>query len=59
LKGRAEAENLVGIYAALSGQSVAQVLKTYGGQGFGQSFKPDLADLWSNAWRRSPARCAG
>ena len=45
LKGRAEAENLVGIFAALSEQSVTQVLKTYGGQGFGQSFKPDLADL--------------
>ncbi|MFO1012859.1 MAG: tryptophan--tRNA ligase [Caulobacteraceae bacterium] len=45
LEGRAEAKNLVGIYAALAGTSVAEVLKTYGGQGFGQSFKPDLADL--------------
>jgi len=45
LKGRPEAENLVGIYAALSGQTKAQILATYAGQGFGQSFKPDLANL--------------
>ena len=45
LKGRAEADNLVGIFAALSGRTKAQVLATYAGQGFGQSFKPDLADL--------------
>ncbi len=45
LKGRPEADNLVGIYAALSGETSAQVLKTYGGQGFGQSFKPALAEL--------------
>lgn len=44
LKGRPEAENLVGIYAALSGESVAQVLARFGGQGFG-TFKPALADL--------------
>lgn len=44
LAERAEARNLVGIFAALSGQSVAQVLGQYGGQGFG-SFKPALADL--------------
>jgi len=41
---RPEARNLVGIYAALAGQSVAQVLGEYGGQGFG-GFKPALADL--------------
>ncbi len=45
LKGRPEAENLIGIYAALSGQTRAQILATYAGQGFGQSFKPDLANL--------------
>ncbi|MGA0603330.1 tryptophan--tRNA ligase [Caulobacter sp. KR2-114] len=45
LKGRPEAENLVGIFAALSGQTRAQILATYAGQGFGQSFKPDLANL--------------
>ncbi len=44
LAERAEARNLVGIYAALSGQSAAQVLGQYGGQGFG-SFKPALAEL--------------
>lgn len=44
LAERAEARNLTGIYAALSGQSVAQVLGEYGGQGFG-AFKPALAEL--------------
>ena len=45
LKGRPEADNLVGIYAALAGESKSQVLASFGGQGFGQSFKPALADL--------------
>ncbi|MGN6422160.1 MAG: tryptophan--tRNA ligase [Asticcacaulis sp.] len=44
LVGRPEAKNLVGIYAALSGQSVAQVLAEFGGKGFG-AFKPALADV--------------
>jgi tryptophanyl-tRNA synthetase len=44
LKGRPEAENLVGIYAALSGETRAQVLSRFAGQGFG-AFKPALADL--------------
>lgn len=44
LADRPEARNLVGIYAALSGQSAADVLGQYGGQGFG-AFKPALADL--------------
>jgi len=44
LAERAEARNLVGIYAALSGQSAADVLGQFGGQGFG-SFKPALAEL--------------
>ena len=44
LTGRAEALNLVGIYAALNGQSKADVLAEFGGQGFG-AFKPALADL--------------
>ena len=35
---------LVAIYAALAGQSVADVLGEYAGQGFG-AFKPKLADL--------------
>jgi len=44
LEGRPEAKNLVGIYAALSGVSDAQVLAEFAGQGFG-AFKPRLADL--------------
>ena len=44
LKSRPEADNLVGIYAALSGVSKSDVLKDFGGQGFG-AFKPALADL--------------
>jgi tryptophanyl-tRNA synthetase len=44
LADRPEAKNLVGIYGALAGQSPAEVLAQFGGQGFG-AFKPALADL--------------
>lgn len=44
LEGRAEASNLVGIYAALSGKSDQEVLTEFAGQGFGV-FKPALAEL--------------
>ena len=44
LEGRAEAKNLVGIYAALAGRTDAEVLAEFGGQGFA-TFKPVLADL--------------
>jgi len=44
LEGRAEARNLVNIYAALADQTPAQVLAEFGGKGFG-TFKPALADL--------------
>jgi tryptophanyl-tRNA synthetase len=44
LSSRPEADNLVGIYAALAGQTPGEVLQTFGGVGFGQ-FKPRLADL--------------
>ncbi len=44
LEGRPEARNLVNIYAALSDQTVAQVLAEVGGKQFGD-FKPMLADL--------------
>lgn len=44
LEGRAGADNLVGVYAALADMSKADVLADYGGQGWGQ-FKPALADL--------------
>jgi tryptophanyl-tRNA synthetase len=43
LDGRPEAKNLVGIYGAVTGESVEQVLGRFAGQGFGQ-FKPALAD---------------
>lgn len=44
LEGRAEASNLVAIYAALSDRSVDAVLGEFGGAGWGK-FKPALADL--------------
>ena len=44
LKGRAEADNLVGIYSALAGMDKQAVLDRFAGQGFG-AFKPALADL--------------
>jgi tryptophanyl-tRNA synthetase len=44
LKGRAEADNLVGIFAALSGRSKADVLAEFGGGQF-SAFKTALADL--------------
>lgn len=44
LEGRPEARNLVNIYAALSDQSIDQVLAEVGGKQFGD-FKPMLADL--------------
>jgi tryptophanyl-tRNA synthetase len=43
LDGRPEAKNLVGIYAAVTGASIEQVLEQFAGQGFG-AFKPALAD---------------
>jgi tryptophanyl-tRNA synthetase len=44
LKGRPEAENLVGIYAALKGTTREAVLGDFGGAQF-SAFKPALADL--------------
>ncbi len=44
LKGRPEAENLVGIYAALTDRTKEDVLKEFGGQQF-SVFKPALIDL--------------
>jgi tryptophanyl-tRNA synthetase len=43
LEDRPEARNLVGIYAAVTSESVEQVLQRFAGQGFG-AFKPALAD---------------
>jgi len=44
LEGRAEARNLVGIYATLADTSVDAVLGDFAGQGFG-AFKPALGEL--------------
>ena len=44
LAGRPEADNLVGIYAALSDRDKQDVLAEFGGQGWGV-FKPALAEL--------------
>ncbi|WP_375689282.1 tryptophan--tRNA ligase [Pseudooceanicola sp. LIPI14-2-Ac024] len=44
LEGRAEARNLVNIYAALCDSDIASVLKDVGGRQFSE-FKPMLADL--------------
>jgi tryptophanyl-tRNA synthetase len=44
LKGRPEAENLAGIYAALAGETLDRVLAQYGGGQF-SVFKNALADL--------------
>lgn len=44
LEGRAEAKNLVSIYAAMADENVDQVLARFAGQGFG-AFKPALGEL--------------
>ncbi|HKX80542.1 MAG TPA: tryptophan--tRNA ligase [Novosphingobium sp.] len=44
LDGRAEARNLVGIYATMADTSVDEVLRDFAGQGFG-AFKPALGEL--------------
>ena len=43
LESRPEAKNLIGIYAAVTGETVEAVLGRFAGQGFG-AFKPVLAD---------------
>jgi tryptophanyl-tRNA synthetase len=43
-EGRPEAENLVGIYAALAGKTVEEVLTDFGGQQF-STFKKSLAEV--------------
>lgn len=44
LEERPEASNLVSIFAALSGKSNEDIIKEWGGEGFGK-FKPALAEL--------------
>lgn len=48
LEGRPEAQNLVGIYAAMASMSADAVCAQFAGQGFG-AFKPALADLLVSA----------
>ena len=43
LEGRAEVENLIGIYTAVTGETTNSVMERFGGKGFGV-FKPALAD---------------
>lgn len=44
LEGRPEVNNLIGIFAAMSGRTKADILAEFEGQGFG-AFKPALAEL--------------
>lgn len=55
LEDRAEAKNLVGIYAALTGKSTADILSEFGGQGFG-AFKPALGEVLVETLRPINAR---
>ncbi|WP_188237873.1 tryptophan--tRNA ligase [Sphingopyxis sp. LK2115] len=55
LEGRAEAKNLVSIYAAMADESVDQVLARFAGQGFG-AFKPALGELLVETLRPIAAR---
>jgi len=55
LEDRAEAKNLVTIYAALKGCEPADVLREFAGHGFG-AFKPALADLLVETLRPVGAR---
>ena len=55
LEGRAEALNLVTIYAALTDRSVDDVLAEHGGQGFG-AFKPALGEVLIETLRPISAR---
>jgi len=57
LKGRPEADNLVGIFAALSDRTKEDVLNEFGGQQF-SVFKPALVELAVESCRRSTAKCA-
>ena len=55
LEGRPEARNLVGVYAAVTGESIDAVLARFAGQGFG-AFKPALADALVELIRPSRGR---
>ncbi|OGS48149.1 MAG: tryptophan--tRNA ligase [Erythrobacter sp. RIFCSPHIGHO2_12_FULL_63_10] len=55
LAARPEALNLVSIYAALTGETVDQVLARFGGEGFGR-FKPALGEALVETLRPISAR---
>jgi tryptophanyl-tRNA synthetase len=55
LAGRAEAKNLVTIYAVLADEAPQAILSRFVGQGFG-AFKPALADLLVETMRPIKAR---
>ena len=55
LEGRAEAKNLVSIYAAMADESVDAVLARFAGQRFG-AFKPALGELLVESLRPMAAR---
>ena len=55
LANRPEARNLVGVFGAVTGESVEQVLGRFAGQGFG-AFKPALADALIELLRPLRAR---
>jgi tryptophanyl-tRNA synthetase len=55
LEGRPEAKNLVGIYGAVTGERIEQVLARFAGQGFG-AFKPALAEVLVELLRPLRAR---
>lgn len=57
LEGRAEAANLVSIYAAMADENVDQVLARFAGQGFG-AFKPALGELLVETLRPIATRFA-
>jgi tryptophanyl-tRNA synthetase len=57
LAERPEVKNLVGIYAALTDETTAQVLARFEGQGFG-AFKPALAELVVETLRPITTRLA-
>ncbi len=57
LEARPEARNLVGIYAAIKGESVDATLAQFAGQGFG-TFKPALGELLVETLRPISTRFA-
>ena len=59
LEARPEADNLVGIYAALAGISKAEVLQQFGGAQFSDLQAGAGRSAGRPSFRRSPPRCGG